>query len=74
MKKNLIYICSVIVIAITLTSCKKYLDINMNPNAAEQVDPKLLFSFATTSYIDLRSSGDLFIPMALAGQSITSGG
>jgi len=74
MKKKLIYICSVIVIALTLPSCKKYLDINMNPNAAEQVDPKLLFSFATTSYIDLRSSGDLFIPMALAGQSIASGG
>lgn len=58
----------------TLTSCDKYLDINTSPNTAEKVDPKLLFSFASTSYINLRSSGDLYIPMALAGQSIATGG
>lgn len=74
MIKKLIYIVGVIVIILTLPSCKKYLDINTNPNAAEQVDPKLLFSYATVSYIDLRTSGDLFIPMALAGQSMTTGG
>jgi TPR repeat protein len=74
MIRKLIYIVSVVIVVLTLPSCKKYLDINTNPNAAEQVDPKLLFSFATTSYIDLRSGGDLFIPMALAGQSIATGG
>lgn len=64
----------VLTCATTLPSCDKYLDINQNPNTAERVDPKLLFSFASTSYINLRSGGDLYIPMALAGQSITTGG
>ncbi|POY35679.1 SusD/RagB family nutrient-binding outer membrane lipoprotein [Solitalea longa] len=75
MKKRLIYaFCGVLTCAITLQSCEKFLDINKNPNAAENVDPKLLFSYASTSYINLRSSGDLYIPMALGGQSITTGG
>lgn len=59
----------------TLTpSCKKYLDINRNPNAAEAVDPKLLFSNAIVNYINVRSGGDLYIPISLAGQAIASGG
>jgi len=56
------------------SSCKKYLDINRNPNVAEKVDPKLLFSTSTVQYINLRSSGDLYIPISLAGQAIASGG
>ncbi|SFC47944.1 Starch-binding associating with outer membrane [Parapedobacter composti] len=69
-----IKIIGLILTAAIAQSCEKYLDINENPNAAERVDPDLLFSFATTSYINLRSSGDLYIPLALAGQSISSGG
>jgi len=75
MKKKFIYaFISVITLSLTLTSCKKYLDINKSPNSAEAVDPKLLFSFAATSYADLRASGDLWIPFALAGQSVSDGG
>ena len=72
--KKIIYTFSVITVLLTLSSCKKYLDINKNPNAAEQVDPKLLFSYASVAYIDLRSSGDLYIPISLAGQTLSNGG
>lgn len=75
MKKTYIYILvALLTVGFSLSSCKKYLDINDNPNTADRVDPKLLFSFAVTSYINLRSSGDLYIPFALAGQSIATGG
>ncbi len=73
MKKKFILTFGVLTLILSLPSCKKYLDINKNPNAAEKVDPKLLFSYAVTSYVDLRASGDLWIPMALAGQSVTDG-
>ncbi len=72
--KKIIYTFSVLTVLLTLSSCKKYLDINSSPNTAEVVDPKLLFSYASVAYIDLRSSGDLYIPIALAGQSISAGG
>ncbi len=74
MKKKLLYIFSVLALSTPLTSCDDFLDINRNPNAAEVVDPKLLFSNASVNWINSRSGGDLFIPTALAGQSITSGG
>ena len=74
MKTTFIKILSVLIVVGTLTSCKKYLDINKNPNAAEKVDPKLLFSNAVVNYINVRSAGDLYIPFALAGQAIASGG
>ncbi|HWJ92770.1 MAG TPA: SusD/RagB family nutrient-binding outer membrane lipoprotein [Flavisolibacter sp.] len=74
MKKSILYITGVLVFGAVLPSCKKYLDINKSPNAAETLDPKLLFSNATTQYINLRSGGDLYIPMALGGQSIADGG
>lgn len=67
-------IITLIVMSASLHSCNKFLDINEDPNAAEKVEPRLLFSFATTAYINLRSGGDLYIPLALAGQSISSGG
>jgi len=74
MKNIYIKIFSVLVIISALNSCKNYLDINKNPNAAEQVDPKLLFSNAVVNYINVRDGGDLYIPIALAGQAIASGG
>ncbi len=49
------------------------MDINTNPNAATTLDPKLLFSYAVTSYVNLRTSGDLQIPTALAGQTMSDG-
>jgi len=77
MKKKFIYaFASVMALGLTLSvsSCKKYLDINKSPNTAEAVDPKLLFSFAAITYIDTRSGGDLWIPFALGGQSVATGG
>ncbi len=73
MKKKLILTFSALTLILSFPSCKKYLDINTNPNAAEKVDPKLLFSYAVTSYVDLRASGDLWIPVSLAGQAVTDG-
>lgn len=58
----------------SLGSCKKFLDINVDPNSATAVDPKLLFSFASTTYVNNRAGGDLYIPMALGGQSASGGG
>lgn len=74
MKKGLIYFTCLAMLCLTQQSCKKYLDINKSPNAAENPDPKLLFSNASTQYINLRSGGDMYIPMALAGQIIADGG
>lgn len=75
MKKSAIKIAgALLAVSLLTTSCKKYLDINKNPNAAETVDPKLLFSNATVNYINVRSAGDLYIPISLAGQAIASGG
>lgn len=75
MKKTYIYlIIFVAVSSLTLSSCKKYLDVNTNPNTVEKVDPKLLFTYAVTSYVNLKSSGDHYIPFALAGQAVATGG
>ncbi|MCD0487393.1 SusD/RagB family nutrient-binding outer membrane lipoprotein [Pedobacter sp. MC2016-14] len=75
MKNTHIYILILVLASsIGLSSCKKYLDINSNPNRAERVEPKLLFSFAAVSFANLRSGGDLNIPFALVGQSMATGG
>ncbi|RZA00539.1 MAG: SusD/RagB family nutrient-binding outer membrane lipoprotein [Sphingobacteriaceae bacterium] len=75
MKNKFIYILSTLTLFSMLTpSCKKDLNINTNPNSAEKVDPKLLFSTAVVQYITKRSDGDLWIPIALAGQTVASGG
>ncbi|MBC7914570.1 MAG: SusD/RagB family nutrient-binding outer membrane lipoprotein [Pyrinomonadaceae bacterium] len=74
MKSIYIKIVSVMIIITALSSCKKYLDINTNPNTAEVVDPKLLFSNAVVNYINVRAAGDLWIPISLTGQAVSSGG
>lgn len=75
MKVKYLGISSALLIIISITSsCKKYLDINKNPNVAETVDPKLLFSTSTVQYINVRASGDLYVPVSLASQAIASGG
>jgi hypothetical protein len=73
MKKKFLIIFSALTLVLALPSCKKYLDINTNPNAATTLDPKLLFSYAVTAYVNLRASGDLQIPAALAGQTMSDG-
>jgi hypothetical protein len=73
MKKKFLLTLSVLTLILSLPSCKKYLDINRNPNAATTLDPKLLFSYAVTSYVNLRASGDLQIPTVLAGQTMSDG-
>lgn len=75
MRINNLKIFSALIVVIALTSsCKKYLDINRSPNTAESVDPKLLFSTSTVQYINLRCSGDLWVPMALVSQAVASNG
>ena len=59
---------------LSLGSCKKYLDINDNPNAATSVSPKLLFNYAATAYAANRSSGDNYLVNAFATQTIANGG
>ncbi|RDC64491.1 SusD/RagB family nutrient-binding outer membrane lipoprotein [Adhaeribacter pallidiroseus] len=74
MKNKFIYHTLLLVLGLAFSSCENFLDVNTNPNAATTVDPKLLFSNATVNWINSRSGGDLYIPTALAGQSIASGG
>ena len=76
MKKiNKILIISFIAITITsLSSCKKYLDINTDPTSATTVDGKLLFGYAVTYWNESRCGGDIHIPISLMSQSIASGG
>lgn len=74
MKKHNLIFAALLLGVFCLSSCKKYLDINKNPNSAEKVDPKLLFSGATVSHAALRASGDFYIPLALGGQTVADGG
>ncbi|MBA4166657.1 MAG: SusD/RagB family nutrient-binding outer membrane lipoprotein [Chitinophagaceae bacterium] len=74
MNYKFLKISAVILMGVSMTSCKKYLDINDDPNNAKVGDPKSLFSFAAASFADNRAGGDMYIPMALGGQSISSGG
>ncbi len=74
MKNTLYKISMVMAVVVSSVSCSKYLDINDSPNAAVEVDPKLLFSNASTALFNNRSGGDLYLPMALAGQSQAGGG
>ena len=74
MKKRYINIIAGVLLVFLLGSCKKYLDVNVDPNNATSVDAKLLFSFASTSFVNNRAGGDLYIPVALGGQSIAGGG
>jgi hypothetical protein len=74
MKYKFLKLLAVILMSITLFSCRKYLDINADPNNAVVGDPKSLFSFAISSFVNNRAGGDMYIPMALGGQSISSGG
>ncbi|GAA4433873.1 SusD/RagB family nutrient-binding outer membrane lipoprotein [Pontibacter saemangeumensis] len=60
--------------AVATTSCEEYLDINTDPYASTKVEPKLLFNYATTAWAANRAGGDDYVPIALAAQTIASGG
>lgn len=61
-------------ILLITTSCSGWLDINTDPNKATDVDPEVLFNFAMASWAGNRCSGDNYIPLALAGQTTSTGG
>lgn len=60
--------------ATSLTSCKKYLDINSSPNAVTTIRPELLFNYALVTYGTNRSGGDFYVPLILAAQTQSDGG
>ena len=58
----------------SVSSCKKYLDINTDPSSATSVDGKLLFGYATTYWDENRCAGDIHSPISLMSQCVASGG
>lgn len=74
MKKNNIYIAAILGIGLLFTSCKKYLDINEDPNRVTTVKPELLFNYALVTYGTNRSGGDFYVPLILAVQTESDGG
>ncbi len=61
------------IVAFIFAGCGKTLDINTNPNTSSTADPKLLFSYAATTWSSNRAAGDTYIPVAFATQTISSG-
>jgi hypothetical protein len=67
-------IAALLIIAVSGSSCKKYLDINTSPLTATKVDPKLLFGYAITAWDVNKNSGDNYIALGFLGQSFSNGG
>lgn len=61
-------------LSLLFSSCSEWLDVNNNPNTATNVDPHLLFGYSVASWAGNRTGGDCYIPLALAVQTISSGG
>ena len=59
---------------LALTGCSQWLDINDNPNTAEEVDPKYLFNYAAVLWSGDRTGGNAYIPLAFATQIQADGG
>lgn len=72
MKKGTILI--ILLAGAFFTGCKKYLDINDNPNQVTTIKPDLLFNYAMVTYASNRSAGDFYMPLALAAQTQSDGG
>ncbi len=70
MKKVIVFIT---IIALSMSSCFKNSDINVDPNRSTSVDPALLFTGAATQFSLLRVA-ELTWPVALMGQMWSSGG
>ncbi len=70
MKKILYLLLTLVIFA----SCSDWLDINKDPNRATEVDPDVLFGYATTSWSANRTGGDSYIPLVFAGQTMATAG
>lgn len=64
--KNYLFI--VIAICLNSAGCSNWLDINDNPNTAEDVDPKYLFNYAAVQWSGSRTGGDFYIPISQSVQ------
>lgn len=71
MKK--IYYYPILSLLLLFTSCD-WLDVNTDPNTAVNVDAEVLFNYGNVSWAANRASGDMYIPLAFAGQTIATGG
>ncbi|ADY53680.1 hypothetical protein Pedsa_3142 [Pseudopedobacter saltans DSM 12145] len=60
--------------SLALGSCKKFLDINTDPNKSTSVEPKLLFGYAVTAWDVNKNSGDSWMNLGFIGQTIANGG
>jgi len=72
MKK--IYYTILACILLITTSCSDWLDINTDPNKATEVEPEVLYNFAMASWAGNRCSGDNYIPIGFAAQTMSTGG
>ena len=64
----------ILLAGVSFAGCKKYLDINNNPNQVTTIKPDLLFNYAIVNYGSNRSGGDFYMPLALAAQTQSDGG
>lgn len=69
-------ILNAIVIIATFSSCDgdDLVKVNENPNVATSIEPDFLFGYAAYSWSGVRTGGDLFLPIAFANQSLSTGG
>ncbi|WP_455591754.1 SusD/RagB family nutrient-binding outer membrane lipoprotein [Bacteroides sp.] len=58
----------------TLSSCSDWLDVNHDPNTAEQVEPGYLFNYAAVNWAGSRTGGDSYIPLSQGIQCQADGG
>ncbi len=65
---------AMVVSVMSVSSCKKFLDINTSPLTATEVEAKLLFGYSITAWDANKNSGDLWMPLGLMIQNIASGG
>lgn len=71
MKKIFIY--PILLLSLLFTSCD-WLDVNKDPNTATDVSPDVLFNYGIVSWAANRASGDLYLPLGFAGQTLATGG
>lgn len=66
-----------VTIFLPFTACSDWLDINSNPNVANDqanIDPGYLFNYAATTHSSNRQGGDFYIPLLITGQTVADGG
>jgi hypothetical protein len=79
MKKLIKYIKIFVIasVAIMLTACSDWLDVNSNPYSANEnanLSPGYLFNYAVTTHSSNRQGGDFYVPVLIAGQTVADGG